>query len=134
LSVIHASTDAAIILRNNGGFALFDNGAGGASGGASSFSVANSTRHVELNYAFTSFADTSLVSFNAIVDGNLVTTQNFDWIGNLGVLNLELSGVAAGNRIDNFAITTIPEPTAMTLLLGGLGMVLTSRRLRCAQA
>ncbi len=131
LSVLHAGTDSGIILRNNGGSQLFDNGTSGAGGGGT-FDVSSLTRRVDLNYRFSSFADTSMVTFNAYVNGNSVATQTFDWNGNAGVLNLELSSVATGTRIDNFAIT-VPEPTAGTLLLGGLGMWVAARRSRRAQ-
>jgi hypothetical protein len=108
LRVIHSATDSGILLRNTGESAVFKNGVQGVSG--TLFDVTSLTRHVDLDYAFTSFADGSAVTLNAYVDGNLIVSQTFTWDGNSGVQNMEIAGYASGTIIDNFRITSFAPP------------------------
>lgn len=117
LRVINASTDSGILFRNSGGTQLFDNGVA-SNGGA--FAVTSLTHHVDIAYRFNSFADGTSVTMTAVVDGTTVATQTFDWNGNAGTQFIEMGNVASGTRIDNFAITTIPEPTLGLIAAGAL--------------
>ncbi|MBC8096154.1 MAG: hypothetical protein H7Y43_10105 [Akkermansiaceae bacterium] len=105
--VANSGTDSGILLRNNGGAQVFKNGVGGAT---SSFDTTSLTHHVKLDYAFTSWADTSPVTLNAYVDDVLVLSQSFTWNGNSGIQNLEISGLVTYNYIDNFTVQTFAPP------------------------
>lgn len=107
LRVISAGTDSGIMFRNNGGAQVWKNGTGGAS---ATFDVTGLSHHVELDYAFTSWADGSPVTLNAYVDGVLILNQTTTWNGNGGVQNMEITSYAAGTVIDNFAVTTFAPP------------------------
>lgn len=107
LRIIEAGTDSGILLRNNGGAQVFKLGVGGAT---ATFGVTSLTHHVDLNYAFTSFADGTSVTLNAYVDSVLVISQSFNWNGNAGVQNMEIASVANGTKIDNFSVTSFAPP------------------------
>ncbi|MDB2673939.1 hypothetical protein N9Y81_03200, partial [Akkermansiaceae bacterium] len=99
----NAETDFGILFRNNGGTERFDNSAAGVTG--TPFTATTISRHVTLEYTFTSWADGSDVSVNAWVDGTDVIPGGYDfsWDNNLGGVSFELgSNVASGTRIDNF--------------------------------
>ncbi|HZL79579.1 MAG TPA: hypothetical protein VFC17_12070 [Candidatus Limnocylindrales bacterium] len=72
--VANAGTDSGILFRNNGGAQVFQNGTGGAT---STFDTTSLSHHVELDYAFSSFADGSPVALKAYVDGVLILSQTF---------------------------------------------------------
>ena len=110
LRVVEAGTDSGILLRNAGGYALFDNGAGGASGGDSSFNVTSLTRHVDLKYAFTSWADGATVNLSVYVDSVFLVSQTFTWAGQSGVHHMEIASLANGTKIDNFSISSFAPP------------------------
>ncbi|MES2708545.1 MAG: hypothetical protein V4726_18270 [Verrucomicrobiota bacterium] len=107
--ITHAETDFGILFRDNGGTQYFDNGGTGITGG--SFDAATlATRHVVIDYHFTSFADGADVAVTASVDGTeVVSAYTFQWANNLGVLYMELGNYMPGTAFDNFAISTLAE-------------------------
>ncbi len=107
LRVVDGGTDSGILMRNNGGAQVFNLGTGGAIG---AFDVTSLTRHVDLNYAFSSWADGAAVTLNGYVDGNLFISQTFSWNGNSGVHHMEIASLAAGTQIDNFSVTSFAPP------------------------
>ena len=120
--------DFSILLRENGGNQLFDNGANLGDTGLSFAAVPNVTVPVVVNYMFDSFADGSNVNVTASVDGVEVVNNNFTWDGNNGELYFELQA-ETDFSIDNLAIATIPEPSVASLgLLGGLFLLRRKRR------
>ncbi|HZL79080.1 MAG TPA: PEP-CTERM sorting domain-containing protein [Candidatus Limnocylindrales bacterium] len=74
------------------------------------------------------------MNLNAYVDGGLTDTQTFNWNGNSGFLTQEMASVGNGNRIDNYTISTVPEPATWAIMAGGFGMLLAARRFRRPQA
>lgn len=114
MRVNHAGTDFGILFRNNGGTQYFKNS---ISANGSNFSAVLGPKKVVVDLAFTSFADGSIVTAKASVDGTVVTEgQTFNWNGNSGVVHFELGTIAAGTRIDNFAMTGL---TGFTQTLAG---------------
>jgi len=105
--VANGATDSGILFRENGNAQVFDNGVGGAT---ATFDVTSLTRHVDLEYAFNSFADGSAVTLNAYVDSVLVLSQTFDWNANGGTNNMEISSLVNGTQIDNFSVSTFAPP------------------------
>jgi hypothetical protein len=107
------SNDVGILFRFSGATQVFDNGV--AQPGAGNFPATIGPRHVMVDYGFTSFADGSPVSMKAWVDGVTVFESNtFTWAGNSGQLYMELETLE-NTRIDNLAISTIPEPSVAAL-------------------
>lgn len=128
--VNEAQTDFGILFRGNGGTQYFDNGSANTGGNFTATSVA---RHVTLNYNFSSWADGSVVTVTASVDGTPVlgSGQTFAWDNNTGGVSFELgtNEADAGTRIDNFTITAVPEPSAV-FLSGLAALVAMGRRRR----
>lgn len=119
--------DYGILFRQNGDTQRFDGALIGAGG---SFTPSAGPRQVEINYAFTSFADGENVTATSSVDGTLVATDVFPWVGNGGEMRMELGNNDAGQLIDNLTITVIPEPGNLSLCgIALAGMVM--RRRRC---
>ena len=60
----------------------------------------------------------------------VLSNQQFQWDNNSGALFMELGNLAAGTKIDNFSIPTIPEPSGCALLgfMASLGLGLHRRR------
>jgi hypothetical protein len=112
IRVANSGTDSGILLRNNGGAQVFKLGSGGAT---ATFDVTSLTRHVDLNYAFTSWNDGTLVTLNAFVNGTLVISQTFNWNANSGVQNMELASIANGTKIDNFTVTSLAPPPSIAI-------------------
>lgn len=120
IRVNHADTDFGILFRNNGGTQYFDNGA--ATTGVDLPAPA-APRHILVEYRFGSFDDGTPVSVSAYVDGSeVIRNLPFQWEGNGGVLNIEFGSNQPGSRIDNFQLSTVPEPSAalLTALTGAL--------------
>ena len=86
------------------------------------------SRHLVLDYTFTSFADGSPVNLAASVDGTEVFNGGgFTWDNNGGEFYMEI-GTLENTRLDNLAISTIPEPSGA--LLGALGCLALMQRRR----
>ena len=119
------SNDIGILFRFNGATEIFDNGVNLGAGGSVVPNVG--LRHVTIDYTFNSFADGTPVTMTADVDGTDVYSGNFDLSGNAGAFYMELETLENTN-IDNFSVSTIPEPTTTLLGLVGLGMCLRRRR------
>lgn len=109
--VNHADTDFGILFRQSGGSQFFDNSVPTTGG---TFTATTSTRHVVIDYFFNSFADGANFNVVASVDGSApVVNQTFQWAGNGGALYMELGSLENGTLIDNFSISTVPEPSAL---------------------
>lgn len=129
IRVNDAQTDFGILFRDNGGTQYFDNGA--ATDGPNFDASTVAPRHVALTYSFSSFADGTDVLVSASVNGvPVLSNQQFQWDNNSGALFMELGNLAAGAKIDNFSIATIPEPSGYALLgfMASLGLALHRRR------
>ncbi|MES2705472.1 MAG: PEP-CTERM sorting domain-containing protein [Verrucomicrobiota bacterium] len=125
--VNHADTDFGILFRQSGGSQFFDNSVPTTGG---TFTATTSARHVVIDYLFSSFADGANFTVTASVDGSApVVNQTFQWAGNAGALYMELGSLENGTLIDNFSISTIPEPSALAFAgLAAAGGVLRRRR------
>jgi MYXO-CTERM domain-containing protein len=120
-----AQTDYAILFRNNGGTQRFDNGVATTTG---NFDPAG-TQHVAISFEFDSFDDGTLVNAIARVDGQIVDSYTFDWNNNNGELYFELGTIETGSLIDNFSVSTLPEPASVAVWsLLGLALVGYRRR------
>jgi hypothetical protein len=128
IRVNQAATDFGILFRNNGQTQYFDNGAAVV---GTSFPVPSvAVRKVVITMAFDSFADGSLVTARATVDGTSVLPDGFtfQWDGNLGSLYMEFGNYAAGTKIDNYTISGLngltisstSPPFYSSILNGGL--------------
>ena len=63
------------------------------------------------------------------VDGTQVANDLFTWDSNGGAIYMELGNNDSGNRVDNFRVSTVPEPASITLLgLSALGFAARRRR------
>ncbi len=127
--------DYGILFRNAGGTERFRNAPSNVSGntnmGSGSSFIATAggiARRVEITYAFTSFADGAPVSVMSKVDGLVVANDTFEWNGNAGQMRMELGNGVSNTRIDNFSVSTIPEPAGIALLSASLGMLVLRRR------
>lgn len=112
IRINHAETDFGILLRDNGAIQCFDNSVDATGTPIPTFNVSTvATRHVVLDYGFTSFADGSNVTLSVSVDGVKLraTPYTFQWANNNGVLYMELGNYVAGTSFDNFAISTLAE-------------------------
>jgi hypothetical protein len=84
--------------------------------------VASYVGTIKVDFTVPDFNIGTLVSAAVYFNGNLMTTQTFDW-DNAEANYVGLSGRApgAGAFLDNLSITTIPEPATLVLLaLGGV--------------
>jgi hypothetical protein len=111
------------LARGNGLMQTFDNGADQGFGTVGT----NVTRSAQFNYAFTSWAAGTTVTFTGIIDGNTVATDTFTWDASDN-MKIVLSGSVNGNLVDSIQVSTIPEPSAA--LLGGLSVLALLRRRR----
>ncbi len=119
--------DYGILFRRNGGTERFDNTVNLGAGG--SFPATTVARAVEINYAFSSFADGASVTATSTVDGVQVASDTFTWDGNGGEMRMELGHNASGELVDNLTVSIVPEPSS--LMLCGLAMAgFISRRRR----
>jgi hypothetical protein len=121
--------DYGILFRQNGNTERFDNTVNLGAGGSFLATAGGVLRHVEITYLFSSFADGATVNAISTVNGVQVANDTFTWDSNAGEMRMELGSNDAGNRVDNFTISTVPEPS-LTLLLGLAGLGLAARRRR----
>ena len=121
--------DYGILFRNNGGTQRFGTLVAPEADGSFTASAGGVTRAVEITYLFSSFADGSAVNVISSVDGTQVANDNFTWDSNGGEMRMEMGHNAANTRIDNLAISTVPEPSSVLILaLGCAGMGLRRKR------
>lgn len=90
------------------------------------------TAGLTLSATFT-FADLnsgSTVNYEAFIDGGSVKSGSFTWSGTNENYIFLYSNYAGGNgRLDNFEVSSIPEPGSLALLgLGGLALIGRRRR------
>ena len=112
------------LARGNGQMETFDDGSSNGYGTATT----GAPRSAQFNYAFTSWAFGSTVTFTGIVDGIEVATDTFTWDVS-DDMKIVIAGAVNGTLVDNFQVSTIiPEPS--TALLGGLGLLALLRRRR----
>ncbi len=101
-------TDIAFSFGENGKCTYYDNGVPAE---AASFTASAGSRHVVVEYAFTSNGDGAPVTVNASVDGTAILTNHvFTWDNNEGKLYIEFGSNSDGTLIDNFSIHTLKEP------------------------
>ena len=132
VGVNQPSTDFGMLFRNNGGTQIFDNSV--VVGTPSYAAPTVATHHALIDFAFSSFADGSLITATPSVDGIAAGAPViFDWNGNAGVISLELGANDGTKRLDNLSISTVsvPEPTSLALL-GLVGFAAASRPRRSA--
>ena len=130
LQALSGNTSSGIILKNNGGVQAFSAGSTGPSG---SFTPA-SYNTVSLTYKFTSFAAGAPVSLSATVDGTpVITGDAFNWTSANNYLDLG-TYQSAGGLINNFEITTVPEPSTWAMVSAGLALLFVMRRMQKIQA
>ena len=120
--------DYGILFRNNGGTERFDNNLNLGAGFPFVATPGGLARRVEITYSFNSFADGSPVSVNSTVNGFQVASDSFTWDSNGGQMRMEMGNGVNNTRIDNFSVSTIPEPSSALLLAGALGLVSRRRR------
>ena len=104
-----------------GGTQVFNNGPSiYAQVGASPAKVG--TRHVVIDYAFSSVADTTPVTMTASVDGHEVYRGPFDWNNNAGQLHFEFE-TFENTLIDGISFTSNPYTIAAdtTVFKSGIG-------------
>jgi hypothetical protein len=128
LRIFDSATENGILFKNSGLEQIFNNGAGVAGGG--SYTPAGVNHSVSITYSLTSWAAGSPVSMSAIVDGNAVGSTTFNLNGTAGqYFDIGTYG-NSDNFIDNFTVTTVPEPSAWAMMLGGFSLLLVSCRAR----
>lgn len=126
LRILNSTTESGILFKNSGASQIFNNGASG--GTAGSYTPSSVNHLVTIDYNFNSWAAGAPVTMSAIVDGNLVGTDTFNWNATSGqYLDIGTYG-NNNNLIDNFMIATAPEPTTWALVAGGAGLFLFARR------
>jgi len=126
--VNNSSTDNGILFRNNGQTAIFNNGS--AAGTALSITPASVNHVIAITYDFTSWATGAPVTMSATEDGTLVGTDSFTWSHGAGSQYLDLQSRDQTAVVDNFTITTVPEPTTLAIVSIGLGLLVVTRRFR----
>ncbi len=124
IRVNHAETDFGILFRNNGSeIQVFDNGV------ATTLANPFTPGTVVVDFLFASFADGESVTANASVGGTPVLSgYGFTWSNGLAGIHMEVESLRTGTRVDNLALSTIPEPGV--LALAGIGLVVTSLAVR----
>ncbi len=130
IRITNAETDFGILFRNNGGTQHFDNGAATTGGTFPATSVAS--RHVTLVFELDSFADGTVVSATASVNGvEVLTDKLFNLDNNAGRFYMELENIVPNTRIDNLTISSVPEPSTLGVVAAataGFGLLRRRRR------
>ncbi|HWB02630.1 MAG TPA: hypothetical protein VG796_06360 [Verrucomicrobiales bacterium] len=125
--VNHGETDLGILFRYDGRTEIFDNGVNLGPGGTLASPIVG-LRHIMIDYRFNSFADGSPVTISAWESGSNLYNGAFTWSGNAGQFYMELETIQ-NTLIDNFTVSTVPEPSgALFTLLSGLALTLRRRR------
>lgn len=75
-------------------------------------------------HGFSNFNAGTLVNYEASIDGGtIVSTGSFEWSGtDENYINLYSNYTNHTARFDDFAVSTVPEPSTYALLLGGLAI------------
>lgn len=93
--------DYGILFRQNGDTQRFNGALIGAGG---TFAPTAGPRKVVIRFDLTSFADGEEVTATSSVDGTVVATDVFPWVGNGGEMRMELGNNNAGQLIDNLTV------------------------------
>ena len=113
-----STTDSGVLLRNNGGFQAYKQGALGTNVSSGAFPVL-ATNVVTLYYYFNSWAPGSAVTLSACVNGIQIFTQSFTWTQAGGVQNMELASYAANTRIGSFSVYALSRVLGKKGTAGG---------------
>lgn len=127
LAINSNAMDYSILFKDSGVVQSFDTGV--MTNDLAATTIVGTTHLVTLTYLFSSFAAGSPVSFTANVDGVDVVTSNFTW-DITDDMRMEFQANNAGELIDNFVIATVPEPSTVGVLLGGVALLTLRRRRR----
>lgn len=81
-------------------------------------------------FSFDDLNSGSTVNYEAFINGASVKTGSFTWSGtNENYIFLYSNYTGSNGRIDNFAVSTVPEPSGLAMLgLGGLALIGRRRR------
>jgi hypothetical protein len=132
LRVIDPTTEGGILFKNNGGEQLFSGS--GTPIATGSYTPVGTSHSVSITYNLNSWTAGSPVTMTAIVDGNAAGSASFNLNGTAGqYFDIGTYG-NNNNLIDNFTVTTVPEPTTWSIAAGGFGLLLVIRRFRRQQA
>jgi hypothetical protein len=98
-----AGTDFGFMIGKDGTYTRHGNGVaiGTPVTGSSALS-----RHVKLEYVFSSFADGSPVKVKTTVAGSVISNDTFTWNGNAGGLYMELENRGGDTYFDNIKFST----------------------------
>jgi hypothetical protein len=129
LRILNSTTENGILLKNNGGVQIY-NGGSGPVGSQPGFTPTSVNHLVTLTYNFSSWAANSAVTMTANVDGTAVGSTSFNWNATSGQYFDIGTYQNNNNLIDNFTVTTAPEPTTWAMMAGGFGMLFATRRFR----
>lgn len=105
-------TDYGILFRNDGRSERWDNL---ANLGAGAKTVLTATRHVVIEYSFSSFADGTSVQTVTTVNGEAMADDTFTWDGNSNIVYMELDSISVGARIDDFKVSTLTDGATLTI-------------------
>ncbi|MGE9268903.1 MAG: PEP-CTERM sorting domain-containing protein [Verrucomicrobiales bacterium] len=121
-----ADYEYGILLRNNGGSEIWQNGGNMGAGGSFTETPAGLARRVQIDFLPDSFAPGSSVRAVTSVNGMLVQDDTFTWDSASGEIYIDFGHNALGASIDNLVVSTVPEPGV--LALSGLGLLALGRR------
>jgi len=133
--VNNANNSAGILFRDTGGTAIFNNGVEYGAG-EGSITPAGVSHVVSITYNFTSWAAGAPVTMTATEDGSVVGTDSFTWDYAYQYIDLGSDTDLPGTDyllVDNFTVSTVPEPTTWAIVLVGIGILFTARRFHRAQ-
>ena len=133
-NVVNGGTASGVLVTQQGGTQLYNNGSGGAANG---FNDSSLTHTISLSYYFSSWAAGAPVAAVLDVDGNQVDTQDFDWNGGANYISVNGHPTQGGESevlSGPLTISTVPEPGSWAMISVGSGALLVFKRLRRGRA
>ncbi len=131
LRVLNSTTEGGILLKNSGQQQIFS---GGSQIGSGSYTPSGTSHVVSITYGLTSWAAGSPVTMSAVVDGNAAGSAAFNLNATAGqYFDIGTYG-NNNNLIDNFTVTTVPEPSSWAIMAGGFVLLFVARRFRMMQS